>query len=105
LKDGTPFWQISALLPVVESFGFSDEIRKRTSGAASPQLVFSGYVEKKNRLSPKIPSHLFLCLGLKCWIKIHSGSLPRKKNWKISVTRQIEITWHASIWIPYANER
>ncbi|KAI8330977.1 hypothetical protein BC941DRAFT_475149 [Chlamydoabsidia padenii] len=43
LKDGTPFWQISALLPVVESFGFSDEIRKRTSGAASPQLVFSGF--------------------------------------------------------------
>ncbi|KAI8066612.1 P-loop containing nucleoside triphosphate hydrolase protein [Gongronella butleri] len=43
LKDGTPFWQIKALLPVVESFGFSDEIRKRTSGAASPQLVFSGF--------------------------------------------------------------
>ncbi|KAI9497888.1 P-loop containing nucleoside triphosphate hydrolase protein [Zychaea mexicana] len=43
LKDGTPFWQIHALLPVIESFGFSDEIRKRTSGAASPQLVFSGF--------------------------------------------------------------
>ncbi|CDH60840.1 translation elongation factor 2 [Lichtheimia corymbifera JMRC:FSU:9682] len=43
LKDGTPFWQIKALMPVIESFGFSDEIRKRTSGAASPQLVFSGF--------------------------------------------------------------
>ncbi|KAG2182081.1 hypothetical protein INT43_007008 [Umbelopsis isabellina] len=43
LKDGTSFWQISARMPVVESFGFSDEIRKRTSGAASPQLVFSGF--------------------------------------------------------------
>ncbi|CAO3698983.1 unnamed protein product [Rhizopus stolonifer] len=43
LKDGTHFWQIHALLPVVESFGFPDEIRKRTSGAASPQLVFSGF--------------------------------------------------------------
>lgn len=43
LKDGTSFWQINALLPVIESFGFSDEIRKRTSGAASPQLVFSGF--------------------------------------------------------------
>ncbi|KAI9274374.1 P-loop containing nucleoside triphosphate hydrolase protein [Phascolomyces articulosus] len=43
LKDGTPFWQIHALLPVIESFGFPDEIRKRTSGAASPQLVFSGF--------------------------------------------------------------
>lgn len=61
LKDGTSFWQINAFLPVIESFGFSDgkcyrhitcrilltwfvlEIRKRTSGAASPQLVFSGF--------------------------------------------------------------
>ncbi|KAG2205771.1 hypothetical protein INT47_003954 [Mucor saturninus] len=43
LKDGTSFWQINALLPVIESFGFSDEIRKRTSGVASPQLVFSGF--------------------------------------------------------------
>lgn len=24
LKDGTSFWQINALLPVIESFGFSD---------------------------------------------------------------------------------
>ena len=43
------------MIPVVESFGFADgelssriiakgsEIRKRTSGAASPQLIFSGY--------------------------------------------------------------
>ena len=34
---------ILALLPVAESFGFSDEIRQRTSGFAAPQLVFSGY--------------------------------------------------------------
>ncbi|CAG8615979.1 4597_t:CDS:10 [Cetraspora pellucida] len=43
LKEGTPFFQIIALLPVVESFGFADEIRKRTSGAAIPQLIFSGF--------------------------------------------------------------
>ncbi|KAL1922585.1 uncharacterized protein VTP21DRAFT_10124 [Calcarisporiella thermophila] len=43
MKEGTPFFQIHALLPVVESFGFADEIRKRTSGAASPQLIFSGF--------------------------------------------------------------
>lgn len=30
-------------MPVAESFGFSEEIRKRTSGAASPQLIFSGF--------------------------------------------------------------
>ncbi|KAI9683956.1 MAG: Cytoplasmic GTPase/eEF2-like protein (ribosomal biogenesis) [Trizodia sp. TS-e1964] len=43
LKEGTPFFTIASLLPVAESFGFSDEIRKRTSGAASPQLIFAGF--------------------------------------------------------------
>ncbi|KAK4684958.1 ribosome assembly protein 1, partial [Tremellales sp. Uapishka_1] len=43
MKEGTSFFSIRAMLPVVESFGFADEIRKRTSGAASPQLIFSGY--------------------------------------------------------------
>ncbi|BEJ14863.1 hypothetical protein CspHIS471_0406300 [Cutaneotrichosporon sp. HIS471] len=43
MKEGTDFFTVRAMLPVVESFGFADEIRKRTSGAASPQLVFAGY--------------------------------------------------------------
>jgi len=43
MKEGQTFFTVSALLPVVESFGFADEIRKRTSGAASPQLIFNGY--------------------------------------------------------------
>lgn len=43
MNEGTPFFTITAVLPVAESFGFSEEIRKRTSGAASPQLIFSGY--------------------------------------------------------------
>jgi len=43
LKEGTPFWQIRTLMPVIESFGFAHEIRKRTSGAASPQLLFRGF--------------------------------------------------------------
>ena len=43
MNEGTPFFTITATLPVAESFGFSEEIRKRTSGAASPQLIFAGY--------------------------------------------------------------
>lgn len=43
LKDGTPFFLVKAQIPVVESLGFSEEIRKKTSGAANPQLMFSGY--------------------------------------------------------------
>ncbi|XDV18664.1 hypothetical protein PO909_024310 [Leuciscus waleckii] len=41
MKEGTDMFIIKAVLPVAESFGFADEIRKRTSGLASPQLVFS----------------------------------------------------------------
>ncbi|KAJ6584770.1 P-loop containing nucleoside triphosphate hydrolase protein [Mycena capillaripes] len=43
MKEGSSFFMVSAVLPVVESFGIADDIRKRTSGAASPQLIFSGY--------------------------------------------------------------
>ncbi|XP_053128310.1 elongation factor-like GTPase 1 isoform X2 [Hemicordylus capensis] len=41
MKEGTDMFIIKAVLPVAESFGFADEIRKKTSGLASPQLVFS----------------------------------------------------------------
>ncbi|KAK1710912.1 hypothetical protein CaCOL14_005072 [Colletotrichum acutatum] len=43
MKEGTPFFSINSVLPVAESFGFADEMRKRTSGAAQPQLIFAGY--------------------------------------------------------------
>lgn len=41
MKEGSPIFVIRSVLPVAESFGFAEEIRKRTSGLASPQLVFS----------------------------------------------------------------
>jgi len=41
MREGTNSFVIKAHLPVYESFGFSKEIRKRTSGVASPQLIFS----------------------------------------------------------------
>lgn len=39
MKEGTPIFSIQAKLPVVESFGFSEQLMKQTSGAASAQLV------------------------------------------------------------------
>ncbi|XP_063679742.1 elongation factor-like GTPase 1 [Bolinopsis microptera] len=41
LKEGSGTFVIAAVLPVAESLGFADEIRKKTSGFAMPQLVFS----------------------------------------------------------------
>ena len=43
LLEGTPYFTITSTLPVAESFGFSDEIRKRTSGLAQPILLFAGF--------------------------------------------------------------
>lgn len=43
LKDGTSIFIINALLPVSESFGFAEELRKKTGGLASPHLEFSHF--------------------------------------------------------------
>ncbi|XP_019099549.1 PREDICTED: LOW QUALITY PROTEIN: elongation factor 2 [Camelina sativa] len=39
-RPGTPLYNIKAYLPVVESFGFSAQLRAATSGQAFPQSVF-----------------------------------------------------------------
>ncbi|XP_042144764.1 elongation factor-like GTPase 1 [Ixodes scapularis] len=41
LREGSQTFEVTAVLPVVESFHFANEIRKQTSGLANPQLVFS----------------------------------------------------------------
>ncbi|ORZ31335.1 hypothetical protein BCR44DRAFT_1442420 [Catenaria anguillulae PL171] len=43
MREGTPYFVVQASMPVVESFGFAEDIRKRTSGGATPQLIFAGY--------------------------------------------------------------
>ncbi|KAH9819578.1 hypothetical protein DFH28DRAFT_924919 [Melampsora americana] len=43
IKDGTTFYSIKAILPIIESFGFNDELMSKTSGIALPQLIFDGF--------------------------------------------------------------
>ncbi|RMD41976.1 hypothetical protein DV735_g3167, partial [Chaetothyriales sp. CBS 134920] len=44
LLEGTPYFTVEARLPVAESMGFAEELRKRTSGlAAQPMLHFAGF--------------------------------------------------------------
>jgi len=40
-RQGTPLSVITAYLPVLESFGFTQVLRQNTSGQAFPQLIFS----------------------------------------------------------------
>jgi elongation factor 2 len=39
-KSGTPMYNVKAYLPVMESFGFTADLRSNTSGQAFPQCVF-----------------------------------------------------------------
>ncbi|QHO19055.1 hypothetical protein S245_036369 [Arachis hypogaea] len=41
MQEGSPFFTVHAYVPVSESFGFADELRKGTSRAASALLVLS----------------------------------------------------------------
>ncbi|XP_058056756.1 elongation factor-like GTPase 1 [Anopheles bellator] len=41
LIEGSGQFDVTAAIPVIESFNFATEIRKQTSGLAMPQLVFS----------------------------------------------------------------
>lgn len=43
MKDTTGMFLIVANIPVAESFGLAEEIRKRTSGLASPHIEFSHF--------------------------------------------------------------
>lgn len=39
-RPGTPLYNVKAYLPVLESFGFTADLRSNTSGQAFPQCVF-----------------------------------------------------------------
>lgn len=41
INEATGLFEVVALLPVVESFAFCEQLRKSTSGLASAQLHFS----------------------------------------------------------------
>eukprot|EP00049_Salpingoeca_infusionum_P007105 m.115747 g.115747 ORF g.115747 m.115747 type:complete len:1185 (-) comp13579_c0_seq3:2828-6382(-) len=41
MQEGSSNFLIVAQLPVTDSFGFAEELRKRTSGLAVPQLIFT----------------------------------------------------------------
>ena len=49
MREGSTVFSVQAVVPVAESFGFSEEVRKKTSGLASPQLVFSHWEVRRGR--------------------------------------------------------
>lgn len=45
MQEGSPLFTVHAYVPVAESFGFADELRRWTSGASSALLVLSHWEE------------------------------------------------------------
>ena len=43
MNELSGLFEIGAYLPVVESFSFCEQLRKRSSGTASAQLEFTGW--------------------------------------------------------------
>lgn len=70
-RIGTPLNQIQAFLPVMESFGFTELLRKNTSGQAFPQMIFShwnkvsGDLFQENSMGYKIVMDVRQRKGLK----------------------------------------
>jgi len=70
-RAGTPLSVITAFLPVLESFGFTQVLRQNTSGQAFPQLIFShwqmveGTPYEENSQSAKICAMVRKRKGLK----------------------------------------
>ena len=62
--EGSEIFVIYALIPVTESFGFAEEIRKKTGGLAMPQLIFSHWKVRGNKVSVVIKkwSYYFFCV-------------------------------------------
>lgn len=49
LTAGSDNFMVDAVLPVIESLNFAQDIRKQTSGLACPQLVFSHWEVSRAR--------------------------------------------------------
>ncbi|EGF97187.1 uncharacterized protein MELLADRAFT_31551, partial [Melampsora larici-populina 98AG31] len=43
IEYGTTFYSPKAKLPIIESFGFDDELMSKTSGIALLQSIFDGF--------------------------------------------------------------
>jgi elongation factor 2 len=58
-RPGTPLYNVKAYLPVMESFGFTADLRSATSGQAFPQCVFDHWqVIAGNPLAPGKPAEI-----------------------------------------------
>ena len=68
IRDGTDTFIIDALLPVVESFGLVNDLRKQTSGSATCQLSFACWelMESDPFVSQTLKPQLYTLHAARC---------------------------------------
>ena len=62
LREGSGLFSIHAFLPAEASFGFADDMRRKSSGAASASLLLSHW--------ERLQVRLIQLMSLKCWLCI-----------------------------------
>lgn len=79
LMEGSGTFMVRAVLPVIESYNFAQEIRKQTSGLAYPQLMFSHWEVSIRTYKIQIKT---ISITYKCtWYKMYT--IPTDKHWNI----------------------
>ena len=80
MKEGSSVFVVQALIPVAESFGFAEELRKKTSGLANPQLVFSHWEVSDACIHTHKSINMAFSVLCRWFRTIHSGCLPQRKS-------------------------
>ena len=83
VREGTSMFVVSALVPVGDSFGLAEEVRKRTSGLASPHLQFAHFevIDEDPYWEPRTAEELVL-FGEK------ADTENRARRWMYEVRRR-----------------
>lgn len=104
MKEGTAFFTVSALLPVVESFGFADGelLRRCFARLSSPLTTLS---QKSGREPRALLHRSSFSTVTRSSIKIPSGCRRPRKSWKILARRRTARTLRRNTWTRFGGER
>lgn len=96
MKEGTSFFTVSALLPVVEGFGFADgQLRLSIPTPDIADLYRQRFANARLEQHHRSLSSM----GTRCSTKTRSGYRPPKKSWRISVRKLTAKMWLGGIWM------
>lgn len=97
-RPGTPLYNVKAYLPVLESFGFTADLRSNTGGQAFPQCIFDhwGILQGSPLEAGKVQDVVLACRkrkglkeGMYCEINDDVQACPSLRTSKISCKQRL----------------